>query len=271
MAGIGFGAMQLAGPHVFGPPRDRDAALAVLRRAVELGVDHVDTSQFYGPDVVNQLIAEALSPYREGLRLVSKVGARRDQAGAWLRWDSPQDLRAGIEQNLRTLGVDRLHAVNLRLMDGGQGEVPSGEQLGAMVSARDEGLLAHVGLSNVSVEQLREALERTEIGCVQNAYNLADRSSQDVLDLCGERGIAFVPFFPLGNAFGGAAQVVGHPAVVAASHRLTVTPQQVCLAWLLTRGAHVLLIPGTGSVVHLEQNLAAIDVELDEQALQEIG
>ena len=265
---LGFGAMQLPGPGVMGPPRDRDAALAVLRRAVELGVDHVDTAQYYGPDVANALIREALHPYPEGLVLVSKVGARRDDAGAWLPWDRPEDLRQGIEDNLASLGVEQLGAVNLRLLDPGHGSgVPFDEQLDAMVQAREDGLIAGVGLSNVDADQLRHALTRTRVVCVQNPYNLAERASQPVLDLCAQEGIAFVPFFPLGSGFPGMPPVLTHPGVVEVAERLGATPAQVALAWALAQGEHVLLIPGTSSVAHLEQNLAAGDLVLSPEDL----
>lgn len=263
---LGFGAMQLAGPGVFGPPQDRGEALRVLRRAVELGVDHVDTSQYYGPDVVNELLREALHPF-DGITLVSKVGARRDHNGGWLPWDSPAELRQGIEDNLRSLGVEQLGAVNLRLMDG-NGSHALADQLGAMVQARDDGLIAGIGLSNIDAAQLSAALELTDIVCVQNPYNLVDRSSQPVLDLCRQLGIAFVPFFPLGSGFG-VDDVRGLPAVVATAARLAVTPAQVALAWLLAIPG-TLLIPGTSSVAHLEQNCAAADLVLDEQAQLEL-
>src|SRR4051812_34570805 len=195
---IGFGAMQLAGPGVFGPPRDRDAALAVLRRAVELGVDHIDTSQYYGPDVVNERIREALHPYPDGLRLVTKVGARRDDRGGWLPALRPEELRSGVEDNLRALGVERLTLVNLRLLDGES--PPLAEMLGALDELRREGAVEHIGLSNVSRAIVEEALDLVPVAGVQNQYSVLDRSSEDVLELCAERGMAFVPFFPLGSA-----------------------------------------------------------------------
>ena len=193
---IGLGAMQLPGPGVWGPPRDRGEALTVLRRAVELGVDHIDTAQYYGPDVANELIREALHPYPGNLALVSKVGARRYEAGGWLPYSDPDQLRAGIEDNLRSLGVEQLAAVNLR-ETGDEPDQRFDDQLAAMVQARDEGLIGGIGLSNVSVEHLRRALERTPIACVQNPFNLADRSSIPVLHECTGRDIAFVPFCPL--------------------------------------------------------------------------
>jgi pyridoxine 4-dehydrogenase len=264
---IGFGAMQLAGPGVFGPPRDRDAALAVLRRAVELGVDHVDTSQYYGPDVVNELIREALHPYPDGLRLVTKVGARRDEKGGWLPALRPDELRAGVEDNLRTLDIEQLTLVNLRLLDdepGTGGVPPLAEMLGALDDLRREGKLELIGLSNVTPALLDEALELVPVAGVQNQYSVLDRSNDDVLEACRERGLAFVPFFPLGSAFTGGPQKLAEDttiARVAAKHG--VTPSQVALAWLLHRDERILLIPGTSSVAHLEENLAAADVALD--------
>jgi len=265
---VGFGAMQLPGPGVFGPPRDHDQAIAVLKRAVELGVDHIDTAQFYGPDVANQLIREALHPYPENLALVSKVGARRDDTGAWVPAHQPDDLRADIETNLQTLGVDQLAAVNLRVMSedpSSPGDLDSelfDRQLTAMITARDEGLIAGIGLSSISLEHLRIALQRTEIVTVQNAYNLVDRTSQPVLDTCLEHDISFVPFFPLGSAFNADNPVLGNPAVKQAAADLGRTPAQIALAWTLSMAPNVLLIPGTSSVQHLEENLAVADIEL---------
>jgi pyridoxine 4-dehydrogenase len=266
---VGFGAMQLPGPGVFGPPRDHDQAIAVLKRAVELGVDHIDTAQFYGPNVANELIHEALHPYPSKLALVSKVGARRDGTGAWLPAGQPDELRADIEQNLRTLGTDRLAAVNLRIHNGDDPSAAAeidrelfDRQLTAMIKARDEGLIAGIGLSSIGVEHLRIALDRTEIVTVQNAYNLVDRTSQPVLDLCTERDISFVPFFPLGSAFNPENPVLGNPAVKQAAAELGRTPAQIALAWTLAVAPNVLLIPGTSSVAHLEENLAVADIEL---------
>jgi aryl-alcohol dehydrogenase-like predicted oxidoreductase len=264
---IGFGAMQLAGPGVFGPPRDRDGALAVLRRAIELGVDHIDTSQYYGPDIVNALIREALHPYPDGLRLVTKVGARRDDNGAWLPALRPVELRAGVEDNLRALDVDQLTLVNLRLLaeEPGTGDTPPlAEMLGALDDMRREGKLELIGLSNATRALVDEALDLVPIACVQNQYSVLDRSSEDVVEVCRERGLAFVPFFPLGSAFTGGPKKLAEDAAiaqVAAKHRAT--PSQVALAWLLHRDERILLIPGTSSVAHLEENLAAADVELD--------
>ena len=276
---VGFGAMQLPGPGVFGPPRDRDQAIAVLQRAVELGVNHIDTAQFYGPDVANQLIREALHPYPQGLALVSKVGARRDQTGSWLPAQQPDELRAAIEQNLATLGTDRLAAVNLRVMgpDGdpsAPGEVDRDlfdRQLTAMIAARDEGLIDGIGLSSISLEHLELALQRTDIACVQNAYNLLDRSSQPVLEACAARGIAFVPFFPLGSAFNPENPVLGHPEIRQSASELRRTPAQVALAWTLAAAPNMLLIPGTSSVAHLEENLAVADIEVPASLTTALG
>ena len=274
---IGFGAMQLAGPGVFGPPRDRDAALAVLRRAVELGVDHIDTSQYYGPDVVNALIREALHPYPDGLRLVTKVGARRDDQGAWLPALRPDELRAGVEDNLRTLDVEQLTLVNLRLLDdepGTGGIPPLAEMLGALDDLRREGKLELIGLSNVTRGLLDEALDLVPIAGVQNQYSILDRSNEDVLEACRERGLAFVPFFPLGSAFtGGPKRLADEAAIARVAAKHGATPSQVALAWLLHRDERILLIPGTSSVAHLEENLAAAEVELDADdmaALEEV-
>jgi aryl-alcohol dehydrogenase-like predicted oxidoreductase len=270
---IGFGAMQLAGRGVFGPPRDRDGALAVLRRAVELGVDHIDTSQYYGPDVVNELIHEALHPYPEGLRLVTKVGARRDEKGGWLPALRPDELRAGVEDNLRTLDIEQLTLVNLRLLDGGD-MPPLAEMLGALEDMRGEGKLELIGLSNVTRAHLEEALPLVPVAGVQNQYSVLDRSNEDLLDACRERGLTFVPFFPLGSAFtGGPQRLAEEPAIARAAAKHGVTPSQVALAWLLQRDERILLIPGTSSVAHLEENLAAADVDLDADdmaALEEV-
>lgn len=265
VARVGFGAMQLPGPGVLGPPRDRDGALAVLRRAVELGVDHIDTAQFYGPDVANELIREALHPYPENLALVSKVGGRRDEKGAWLPLTDPADLRRDLEANLRTLGVDQLAVVNLRLMDSNEPDELFDEQLSMMIAARGEGLIGGIGLSEITHRHLLHALERTEIACVQNAFNLVDRSSAPVLEECTNRGIAFVPFFPLGSAFSPSNPVLGHELVRSAAERLGYTPAQVALAWTLGVAPNVLLIPGTSSVAHLEENLAVRDIQLDDE------
>lgn len=268
---IGFGAMQLPGPGVFGPPRDRDQAIAVLRRAAELGVDHIDTAQYYGPGVANELIRAALYPYPEGLALVSKVGARRDSSGRVLRFDSPAQLTKGIEDNLRSLAVDHLAAVNLRLMDDARPSQRFDDQLTAMVKARDNGLIGGIGLSNITREHLLHALAITDIACVQNPMNLADRHSLPVLDECEARGIAFVAFFPLGSAFAGGNPVLRSPQVASIAARLGRTPAQIALAWLLSFRPNILLIPGTSSVSHLEENMAVADIELDAAAREALA
>jgi aryl-alcohol dehydrogenase-like predicted oxidoreductase len=268
---IGFGAMQLAGPGVFGPPRDPDAARAVLRRAIELGVDHIDTAQYYGPDVVNDLIYETLHPYPEKLKLVTKVGGRRDQQGAWLPAQSPAELRAGVEDNLRSLRVERMDLVNLRLMNADASGDLLAEQLGTLEDLRSDGKLDLVGISEAGADAVRRALDLVDIAEVQNSYSVVNRSGEDVLELCMERDIAFVPYFPLGSAFGGGPkQLAQDPAIAGVAERRGITVTQVALAWLLSRYERMLLIPGTSSVQHLEENMAAADVELDEQDLAEL-
>jgi pyridoxine 4-dehydrogenase len=271
VARIGFGAIQLPGPGAFGPPRDRDEALAVLRRAVELGVNHIDTAQFYGPDVSNELIREALHPYPANLALVSKVGARRDDASGWVPLVDPADFRSDIETNLRTLGIDQLAAVNLRLMDSDGPDEHFDELLSVMIAARDEGLIGAIGLSNVTREHLLHALGRTEIACVQNAFSLVDRSSAPVLRECTARGIAFVPFFSLRSPFAPPDQVLGHEVVRQAAARLGHTPAQVALAWTLSVAPNVLQIPGTSSVRHLEENMDVAAVELDDETREQLN
>jgi pyridoxine 4-dehydrogenase len=271
VARIGFGAIQLPGPGSFGPPRDRDTALAVLRRAVELGVNHIDTAQFYGPKVSNELIREALRPYPADLALVSKVGASRDDAGGWVPLADSTDFRSDIEANLRTLGVDQLAVVNLRLMDGDPPDERFDELLSVMIAARDEGLIGGIGLSNVTREHLLRAVQHTEIACVQNAFNPVDRSAAPVLDECTARGIAFVPFFSLRSPFAPPDQVLGHDVVQRAAARLGRSPAQIALAWALSVAPNVLLIPGTSSVQHLEENLAVADIELDTETREQLN
>ncbi len=257
--------MQLTGPGVFGPPADRAEALLLLREVVDSGVNHIDTAQFYGPDVVNELMREALYPYPTDLVLVSKVGARRDKRGGIFAYDEPAQLRAGIEENLRALGLDSLPVVNLRLMRGRDPDAFFEDQLVAMMAARDVGLIGAIGLSNVSLQQLVSALRSTDIACVQNAYHLANRSSQPVLEECTRRGVAFVPFAPLGS---GGASVLGLPQVRLVAERLGCTPAQVAIAWALHAAPNVVLIPGTSSRRHFRENLAASGVRLDADALQ---
>ena len=273
---VGFGAMQLPGPGVTGPPRDRGQAVAVLRRAVEAGVNHIDTAQYYGPDVANDLIHEALHPYPEDLMIVSKVGGKRNDAGAWLPAQTPAELRAGVEANLATLDVERVGAVNLRLMGAGEGVDPShrvslDDQLAEMVALRDEGKIGGIGISNASLAEVEIAIGSAQITCVQNPYSLLAQDDGGVLDRCIQAGIAFAPFFPLGSAFPGMPKVTKDAKVINVAQRHGWTPAQVGLAWLLARADNVLLIPGTSSLAHLEENLAVRDVVLNEADLAELN
>jgi aryl-alcohol dehydrogenase-like predicted oxidoreductase len=266
---IGYGAMQLAGPGVFGPPRDPGAARAVLRRAIVLGVDHIDTSQYYGPDVVNELIREALHPYPENLKLVTKVGARRDGAGRVIPAQRPDELRAGVEANLRSLRVERLDLVNLRLVETrADAAVPLEEQLSALEEMRQEGKLDLIGISNVDRATARRALELVDVAEIQNGYSIIDRQDDEMVEFARERGIAYVPFFPLGSAFrGGPARLARHATIVQVADKHGATPAQIALAWLLARYERMLLIPGTSSIVHLDENMAAIGLALDDADL----
>jgi aryl-alcohol dehydrogenase-like predicted oxidoreductase len=271
VAPVGFGAMRLAGPNVFGPPDDRRQAIAVLRAAIDRGVDHIDTAQFYGPNIVNELIREALHPYPSQLVIVSKVGASRDTRGGIFTADAPEQLRHGIEDNLRTLGVDTLPVVNLRLKRASGPDAFFDDQLAAMIAARDDGLIASIGLSNITLEHLLYALRVTDVACVQNAFHLRNRTSQPVLDECTRRRIAFVPFASLGFGATGPTSVLHAQEVVAVATRLRCTPSQIALAWALDASPNVLVIPGTSSLRHLEENLAARSVQLDAEAVQELS
>jgi pyridoxine 4-dehydrogenase len=268
---MGYGAMQLAGPHVFGPPRDRDAAIAVLREAIALGIDHIDTSDFYGPHVTNQLIREALHPYRDGLTIVTKVGARRDEAGAWLPAQSGAELESAIHDNLRNLGLDVMDVVNFRAMGGNEAD-PSqrsdtsiAPQVEALAKLQEKGLIRHIGVSTVSETQLAEARGIVEIACVQNLYNVARREDEAMIDALAADGIAYVPYFPLGGF-----SPLQSDALNAVAARLGATPMQVALAWLLHRAPNILLIPGTSSVAHLRENVAAAGLTLPADALAEL-
>lgn len=266
---IGFGAMQLPGPGVFGPPKDKNAAIAVLRRAVELGVNHIDTAQFYGPDVSNELIREALHPYSEDLSIVTKVGARRDGEGNWVPAQTPQELRDDVEANLRTLGLEQIAAVNLRRMEEHEGHdvVPIEDQLSELAALRDEGKIGGIGVSTVDLDTVNLAIAEAEITCVQNAFSLVDQSDAPVLERCAAAGIAYVPYFPLGSAFPNMPKVADDPRVqeIAAAHGFS--PAQIGLAWLLARSPNILLIPGTSSVAHLEENLAVGAITLTKEQL----
>jgi aryl-alcohol dehydrogenase-like predicted oxidoreductase len=266
---MGYGAMQLAGPGVFGPPRDPGAARAVLRRAIELGVDHIDTSQYYGPDVVNDLIRQALHPYPDNLKLATKVGARRDDAGRVLPAQQPDELRSGVEANLRSLRVERLDLVNLRLVETrGDATIPLEEQLSALEQMRQEGKLDLIGLSNVDRATVQRALEFVDVGEIQNAYSIVDRQDDEMVDFAREHEIAYAPFFPLGSAFaGGPARLADDATIVHVADKHGATTTQIALAWLLARYDRMLLIPGTSSVAHLEENMAATELELDDTDL----
>jgi pyridoxine 4-dehydrogenase len=260
---MGYGAMQLAGPHVFGPPKDRAAAVAVLRTAIELGINHIDTSDFYGPHITNQIIREALHPYRDGLTLVTKIGHKRDAEGAWLPAMSAQELRDAVHDNLRNLGLERLDVVNFRApgLAGPDGS-PIGAMLGTLVRLQEEGLVRHIGLSNVDAQQLAEGQQMARIVCVQNHYNLAHRDDDAMIDALGAQGIAYVPFFPLGGF-----TPLQSTTLTDVAARLQATPMQVALAWLLQRAPNILVIPGTSSVAHLRENVAAGALQLDAAAL----
>jgi aryl-alcohol dehydrogenase-like predicted oxidoreductase len=263
---MGYGAMQLAGPGVFGPPKDHDAAIAVLREAVELGITHIDTSDFYGPTVVNELIKEALYPYPAGLHLVTKVGARRGDDGSWIHSEEPADLKAQVHENLEHLGLDVLDVVNFRTAahDGGS-EDSIAEPFMVLAELQQEGLIRHLGLSGVTVPQIREAQAIAPVVTVQNLYNLVRRSDDDVVDYCAEQNIAFASFFPLGGFTPLQSETL---AKVAA--RLNATPQQVALAWLLQRSSTSIVIPGTSSPAHLRENSAAADLVLPADAVAEL-
>ncbi|MCK1820697.1 oxidoreductase [Streptomyces sp. XM83C] len=263
---VGYGAMQLAGPHVFGPPRDRARAVAVLRAVVEAGITHIDTADFYGPVVVNEIIREALHPYPEGLHLVTKVGARRGADGSWIMSRHPEDLKAQVYDNLRNLGVDALDVVNLRLGDQDTpNREPVSEQFGALAELREKGLIRHLGLSAASVEQLDEARRIAPVVTVQNLYNLAVRRDEALLERCEQENIAFVPYFPLGGFTPLQSETLSKVAA-----RLEASPQQVALAWLLHRSPAIALIPGTSSPEHLRENIAAAALTLPEDALAEL-
>ncbi len=262
--------MQLAGDNVFGPPRDRDEALQVLRAAIKSGINHIDTAQFYGPDTVNEVIREALFPYPNDLAIVSKVAARRDEVGAVLAYDDPDQLRAGIEENLESLGVNQLAAVNLRIMDGSKPGDRFDAQLASLVQAHDEGLIGGIGLSNIAREHLHRALAQTQIACVQNLFNLADQRSLDILHDCESWGIAFVPFCPLGWPRGVQNEILTSPALIDIATRLAATPAQIALAWLLDLAPNILLIPGTRTRQHLFENIGSGSIRLDEATRAEI-
>jgi len=264
---MGYGAMQLAGPHVFGPPADRDGAVAVLREAVELGITHIDTSDFYGPHVTNQIIREALHPYPDSLHIVTKVGARRDAEGGWPHARSPAELRQAVHENLDNLGLDALDVVNLRL--GGFDAPEPGslaEPFTALAEMQQEGLIKHLGVSTVSAEQIAQAQSIAPIVCVQNFYNVAHRDDDHLIDSLAMQGIAYVPYFPLGGF-----SPLQSDELASVATRLQTTPMAVALAWLLQRSPNILLIPGTSSVAHLRDNVTSATLTLPEDALAELN
>jgi aryl-alcohol dehydrogenase-like predicted oxidoreductase len=264
---MGYGAMQLAGPGVFGPPRDHGAAISVLKEAVATGVNHIDTSDFYGPHVVNKLINEALSPYPAGLTIVTKVGAIRGDDGSWQKAAEPDELRASVEDNLRNLGIDRLEVVNLRIHpdDQAKGNHSVARSFGALAAMREEGLIKHLGISGATLPQISEARSIAPVVCVQNEYNLAHRDDDELIDRLAEYGIAYVPFFPLGGF-----NPLQSESLSKVAGRLGASPLQVALAWLLQRSPNILLIPGTSSVAHLHENLAAAALSLPADAVAEL-
>jgi pyridoxine 4-dehydrogenase len=263
---IGYGAMQLAGPHVMGPPRDRDAAVAVLRRAVELGVDHIDTSDYYGPHVTNEIIREALHPYPDDLTIVTKIGARRTPEGEWPEALSPAELRSAVQDNLDHLGLDVLDVVNLRLPGfAAPVERSLAEPFEALAAMQEEGLVRHLGVSNVTTQQLAEAQSIARVVCVQNHYNLVHRDDDPLVDALARAGIPYVPFFPLGGF-----TPLQSAALETVADRLGTTPMEVALAWLLARSPNLLLIPGTSSIAHLEQNMESAARVLGPVELEEL-
>ncbi|URX64477.1 aldo/keto reductase family oxidoreductase [Luteibacter anthropi] len=265
---MGYGAMQLAGPGVFGPPKDHAGALAVLREAVAAGVDHIDTSDFYGPHVTNRLIREALGPYPDNLTIVTKLGAVRGDDASWLPAQEPAQLEQGVHDNLRNLGVDVLDVVNLRIM--GDIHKPSEgsieKQFTALAELQRKGLIRHLGVSNATLAQVQEARSIAPVVCVQNQYNLVERDDESLIDTLHELGIAYVPYFPLGGFSPLQSETLSNVA-----KRLEATPMQVALAWLLHRSPNLLLIPGTSSVGHLRENLAAVDMVLPDDVLGELN
>jgi len=265
---LGYGAMQLVGPGVFGPPQDPDQALAVLRAAIAAGVNHIDTSDFYGPHVTNRLIREALSPYPDDLLIVTKIGARRGEDASWLPAFEPDELARAVEDNLANLGLETLDVVNLRLMFDvhGPAEGSLAAPLKAIADLQRQGLVRHIGLSNITLAQFEEARDIAEIVGVQNQYNLAHRGDDALIDMLATKGVAYVPFFPLGGF-----KPLQSSALSRVAERLDATPMQVALAWLLQRAPNILLIPGTSSVAHLHENLAAASLTLPDEAVAELN
>src|SRR5580658_6021964 len=264
---MGYGAMQLAGPGVWGPPRDRDGAVRILRAAIEAGVNHIDTSDYYGPHVTNQIVRRALHPYPAGLVIVTKLGGRRPPDKSWQPAISPQELTAGVHDNLRNLGLEVLDIVNYRVMGSGHGteEGSIAEQVNVLADLQRKGLIRHVGLSNVTAAQVAEAQAITEVVCVQNLYNVALRNDDALIDDLARQGIAYVPFFPLGGF-----APLQSATLSSVAGRLGATPMQVALAWLLQRSPNILLIPGTSSIEHLRENLKAAALQLPAEVIADL-
>jgi aryl-alcohol dehydrogenase-like predicted oxidoreductase len=264
---MGYGAMQLAGPGIYGPPKNRDEAIAVLREVVASGVDHVDTSDYYGPHIVNEIIREALSPYPDELILVTKLGARRGADASWIPWTEPEDLEAGLRDNLRRLGLDTIYAANLRIMGSGHGpsEGSIARRFEVMAELQRQGLVRHLGISNATPSQVAEARLIAPLACVQNHYNLVHREDDELIDELAEAGIAYVPFFPLGGF-----TPLQSDELSAIAAEIGATPMQVALAWLLHRSPNILLIPGTSSRAHLRENLAAAELVLSDDVIERL-
>jgi len=264
---LGYGAMQLAGPGVFGPPKDRAQAVAVLRAAVAAGVDHIDTSDFYGPHVTNEIIREALHPYPDDLTIVTKVGGKRGSDGSWLKADAPDELRSAVQDNLRNLSLDALDVVNMRFMFDPHhpAEGPVEPQIEALAELQRQGLIRHIGLSHVTAAQIKAARRIVDVVCVQNLYNLVHRDDDALIDELAAEGIAYVPYFPLGGF-----SPLQSDTLSAVAKRLGATPMQLALAWLLRRSPNILLIPGTSSLAHLKENLAVASIDLDDATLEEL-
>ena len=264
---MGYGAMRLSGPGIFGPPRDREEAIAVLREAVASGVNHIDTSDYYGPHVVNEIIREALSPYPDDLVLVTKLGARRGDDASWIPWNKPDELAQGLRGNLGRLGLAAMEVANLRIM--GDGEGPSEgsitDQVEAMAELQHQGLVRHIGVSNVTRRQVEEARSIVPVVCVQNHYNLVHRDDDELIDWLAEDGVAYVPFFPLGGF-----SPLQSDELSGIASEIGATPMQVALAWLLKRSPNILLIPGTSSLAHLRENLAVAELDLSEEVLERL-
>jgi len=267
---MGYGAMQLAGPGVFGPPKDRSSSITVLKEVIKLGINHIDTSDFYGPHITNEIIKEALYPYPEDLTIVTKVGARRDDKGGWLPANSPEELRQAVHDNLKNLGVETLDVVNFRIHNSEDSSAPSNESIAepfsVLVKMQKEGLIKHLGISTATAEQIAEAQSIAPIVCVQNMYNIANRSDDEIIDSLAKQGIAYVPYFPLGGFTPLQSDILNQVA-----KRLNTNPMGVALAWLLQRSPNILLIPGTSSIEHLRENVLGAGVQLLDSDIEELN